>query len=193
MGYGYAEQDDFSDTYTFDGILVSVYKLIDKEIVNRDLSTIRKSGVLFGPVPVFRYPPSRGKNKWIKIHHTKDFLINKWPLFKTYQGVNKEEKNWSKLDKWRIVDYNSSEVEMNFQDYEKLRHLETTILNSGEGVAMKITMMKLIEEKKKVSEFYDLRLLGNRNIYLQLVNTYYGKEKASSLLDDLSDEVIYDY
>ncbi len=194
MGFGYAEQDDFSDVYTFDGILILVYKLIDKEIVDRSAEEIKQSGVLFGPVPIFRYPPPRGKNKWKPIHQTTDFLIKVWPVFKMYQGNDGKNKDWSKLlPKWRITDRSDSTSDLVFKDYETLRHIETTILNAAEGVAIKITMMKIIEEGKKVSDFYDLRLVGDRNMYLQLVNTYYDRETAETLLEDIGDEVIWDY
>lgn len=194
MGFGYAEQDDFSDVHTFDGILISVYKLIDERIVDRSVEEIKSSGVLFGPVSIFRYPPSRGKNKWKSIHQTTDFLINEWPLFKTYQGNEGENKDWSKLlPKWWITDRSDSTNDLVFKDYETLRYLETTILNSAEGVATKITMMKIIEEGKKVSDYYDLRLVGDRNMYLQIVNTYYDKETAETLLEDIGDEVIWEY
>lgn len=187
MGYGYAEQNDFSDIYTFDGILVSVFKLIDTSIEDRSLEEIKQSEKLFGPVPIYRYPPSRGKSKWVHFATTPDFLVKKWPVFKMYQGNDYDSKDWSKLSKWRIVDREKMDFDLTFHNYEHLRHLETTILNTAEGVATKITMMKLIENGKNVDEYYDLNQRENHNLYVQLVNTYYKKETAAKLLEIVDD------
>ncbi|HYG17152.1 MAG TPA: Imm26 family immunity protein [Bacteroidia bacterium] len=188
MGYGYAELDDFSDVYSFDGILVTVFKLIDKEDKEHTIDEIRSSGILFGPVPIFRYPPKRGPLKWRLIGKNPDYLIKEWPVFKYYQKLLKS-KDWSRADYWMKRDRKSDTISgvIEYVSYEIVRYLETTILNAAEGVASKITMMQIIANREEVSGYYDLNLLENRNLYAQLVNTYYDKETAARLLEEIED------
>ncbi|MGV3596332.1 MAG: hypothetical protein ACO1PI_00615 [Bacteroidota bacterium] len=185
FGYAYAEMDDFSDSYPFDGILITVFKLIDSTIVDRSIEDIRQSGISLGPVPIYRYPPLRGKGAWKVINKTSDFLINEWPMFKYLQGVD-NKKDWSTLPGWYKVNRGDKSL---FEEtpYEELRHLETTTLNSAEGVAIKITMMKIIKNGESISQYYDLTQLRESTLYIQLVNTYYDKETATKLLEIVND------
>lgn len=180
MGFGYAEQVDFSDVHTFDGILILVYKLIDDSIVERSIDEIRKSGILFGPVSIFRYPPQRGKGAWKLLCIASDFIINELPPIKFMSG-SKPIKDWSKTKgQWyKYTNWKADPIKVNYED---VRYIETSTLNSSTGIVSKITMMKIIQSGERVSNYYDLTDLGYKNIYIQIVNTYYDKDTAEKLL-----------
>jgi hypothetical protein len=72
-----------------------------------------------------------------------------------------------------------------FTPYEEVRRLETRILNGPGSLAKKFTMKMLLDKGRRVSEFYDLGELGNRNMYVQLINTYYNLEQTIAFLNDL--------
>ena len=78
-----------------------------------------------------------------------------------------------------------NEISNKEENYETIRFLETRILNHPQTVATKITFMKLIDKGFDVTAFYDLKDIGTRNIYLQVINTYYKKEIADYLLSKL--------
>ena len=63
--------------------------------------------------------------------------------------------------------------------------METTILNSRVGVVIKFTMKVILDNNKMVSKYYDLSELGNRNMFVQLVNTYYPLSKTQEYLKQL--------
>lgn len=46
-------------------------------------------------------------------------------------------------------------------------------------------MKTLLDMGKKVSEYYDLSEMGNRNMYVQLINTYYDLRQTEAFLNDL--------
>lgn len=52
-------------------------------------------------------------------------------------------------------------------------------------IVIKATMIKIIEEGNEVSDFYDLKELGNLNVYLQIVNTYFPLSRVIELLSSL--------
>lgn len=93
--------------------------------------------------------------------------------------------NWATLSPWfkqNRFNPNVKDVEC---EYEDIRHLETMILNHIQAIPEKITMMKMIEDGELVKNYYDLKNRGNKNLYLQVVNTYYSKEFAEKLLEAL--------
>ncbi len=67
-------------------------------------------------------------------------------------------------------------------EYEEVRGLEVSILNHVDSVIDKVTMMTIIKEGNDVKDYFDLKQLGNKNLYLQVVNTYYEKFTAEKLL-----------
>jgi hypothetical protein len=50
---------------------------------------------------------------------------------------------------------------------------------------MKFTMKTLLDRGEKVSAYYDLKNLGTKNMYVQLINTYYPLEQTKRFLTDL--------
>lgn len=183
-GYAYAEILDYSDFSSFDGIMIQVYNLIDSDNnISRSVEEIVSSGLKFGPVPIVKYPNIKGKDAWKLIGKNKNHVTT-LPEFKDYMG-SLSIKDWSKLHPWRKTDILTNESDRTELLYEEVRNLETLILNHPEGVRKKITMIKFIEEGISADKFYDMNDLGTRNIYVQVVNTYYDKSKTDELLKTL--------
>lgn len=185
-GHAYAEILDYSDVSDFDGILVQVFNYSNKEKDEKKVSIdeIKKSGILFGPAPVNKYPNTKGKGAW-QLYGKDDDFDTSPPLFKSLRGLL-INYNWATLRPWflddRFGDNKTADVEKNYED---VRNLETMILNHIDSIKVKITMMKIIAEGEKVAEYYDLKDLGNKNLYLQVVNTYYDKKTAEELVSYL--------
>jgi hypothetical protein len=90
--------------------------------------------------------------------------------------------NWLNLKPWfkqNRFDDKADDVEC---QYEEVRHLEIMTLNHLDSIKSKITMMKIIQDKDRVDKYYDLNNSGYKNIFLQIVNTYYPKIRAEKLL-----------
>lgn len=183
LGYAYAEILDFSDISNFDGILIQVFKIveIDKEVgSNRSIEEIKRTGIMFGPAPVNKYPKKMNKGGWELVGKDQEFDKSP-PLFKHLRGLL-IKNNWSNLKPWFKQNRFDDKVDDVECQYEEVRHLETVILNHLDSIKTKITMMKIIQDKERVDKFYDLKNLGYKNLFLQIANTYYPKITADTLL-----------
>lgn len=183
LGLVYAELFDYSDVSDFDGILIQVYDYNDVNVEKNinDIEEIRDSGVIFGPVPINKYPSIRGKFSWKLVGKNSNYSKES-PWFKSFKGNFFKENNWNNLNPWfksKYFDSNSKDIECN---YTEVRRLETMILNHQEMVKIKVTMLYLIKQEKNVGDFYDLTKIGNRNIFIQLINTYFDSSKVDLLL-----------
>ncbi len=187
LGFGFAEFYDFTDEISmFDGRIVYVYNKIDKEEKKQyELTYIREKGVAIGPIRLHKSPNTKGLNSWKYLFKTDNFLIDKLPDTKELQGIEAKDDNW---DNFKNLWYNSNYDKKylpNYVDYEKVRHLETRIINSNLGVVKKATMKYLLDSCKKISEYYDLTEIGNKNLFVQLINTYYPLEKTKEFLKQI--------
>jgi hypothetical protein len=72
-----------------------------------------------------------------------------------------------------------------YVDYEEIRHLETRIIRSPSGVVKEFTMKVILDNKEKVSDYYDLSELGNKNLFVYLINTYYPSDKTKKYLKQI--------
>jgi len=184
-GFGFVEIYDFTDISEFDGRIIYVFNRVDKEEKsNYDLNKIAESGLSLGPIRTVSFPGTRGKNASKYIGQRTELIINEIPETKEFHGLLVNENNWNKLNRW----YRSEKFEelfSNFVNYTELRHLETRILSSIVGISTKFTMKKIIDENKKVSDLYDLNQIGNLNLFVQLINTYYPIEKTEKLLSEM--------
>lgn len=183
LGFVYAELLDYSDVHSFDGILVQVYEYKDSSIEKSisDIDDIRSSGILFGPVPINKYPSIKGKYSWKYLGKSTNYSRES-PWFKSYRGNLFKENNWSNLKPWfksKVFDDDSKDIECT---YNEVRRLETLILNHPETVKIKVSMLYLIRQGKNVGDFYDLSKIGNRNMFVQVINTYFDNEKVELLL-----------
>ncbi|MCL5130549.1 hypothetical protein [Algibacter sp. L4_22] len=185
FGFGFAEIYDFTDFSEFDGRIIYTFNRIDKdEKANYNLKEITESGISLGPIRSVSFPGTRGKYATKYIGQRTDLIINEIPVTKEFQGLLINKNNWNNLKKW----YHSDKFEQEnskFVNYNELRNLETRVLSSIVGIATKLTMKRIIDKNKKVSDFYDLSQMGNLNLFVQLINTYYPIEKTEKLLTEI--------
>ena len=185
QGWAFAELLDYSDISEFDGRMIQVFNITDTN-KNQNLMTVDEiinSGVLFGPAPLNKYPNVKGRNAWI-LYGRNERCSTKTVITKHLRGLLAKD-NWSELKPWfKQFPFQSEQAPIEC-NYEEVRNLETMILNHPDTVRTKITMMKLIEKHEKINKYYDLKDIGNRNLFVQIVNTYYSKEQAKKLLEQL--------
>ena len=184
FGYGFAEIYDFTDQSSFSGRIIFVYNLILRKIeTHSSIDKIVKSGIALGPITLWKFPNARGKGAWKFITKIDTYIIETYPHAKDLRSLLHLYKDWSKFDKWYI---SSDEHDpLMYVPYDKVRRLETRILNPKEGVVTKFTMKNIIDSGKKVVDYYDLNELGTRNMYIQLINTYYPQNKINDLIKDI--------
>ncbi|HYH15227.1 MAG TPA: hypothetical protein VD794_08405 [Flavisolibacter sp.] len=182
LGFGFAEAYDFTDIHSADGNIVFVYNRIDTDIKKSYTPTdITDSGIALGPIRLFRYPNSRGTGAWKYLFKQDSYIIEEPNIVKIGQDNAPWVHDWNNLKKWYKSDYDRNHMP-EYVPYTEVRSLETRIVNSTLGVVTKTTMKKLIDDEKDVTAYYDLSELGNRNMFIQLINTYYPLEKAKELI-----------
>lgn len=184
LGYGFAEVYDFSDVHhSADSIIVFVYNRVDKDSKKTYTpAEITSLGIALGPITLFKYPNSRGVGAWKFLFQTDTFLVEERPVRKAAQDLAPWVYNWNTLKQWHKSDWDPKKGPV-YLPYSEVRTMETGILNSTSGVVIKATMKKLIDEGKNVSDYYDLAQLGNCNMYVQLINTYYPLEQTEKLME----------
>jgi hypothetical protein len=185
LGYGFAEVYDFTDDSMFDGRIIYVFNRLDKtEEKEYSYSEIRATGITLGPIRLYKFPNIRGLNAWKFLFRVTDFIIDSLPETKELRGVE-TDNNWDNLADWYSSNYDSKNQMPTYVPYEKLRHLERRIINAPSGVATKFTMKVILDNKKKVSDYYDLNNLADKNMFIQLINTYYPLAKTKLFLKQL--------
>jgi len=186
LGYGFAEVYDFTDHSMFDGRIVYVFNRLDKdEKKNYDFSDIRSSGIALGPIRLYKFPNTRGLHSWKFLFKTDNLLINELPETKELQGLEWKDDNWNNFKgQWYSSNYGPKRLPT-YVDYEKVRHLETRIVNSSTGVVNQFTMKVILDRQEKISKYYDLSELGNKNMFVYLINTYYPLEKTKEYLKQI--------
>ena len=185
LGYGFAEVYDFTDHSMFDGRIVYVYNRRDKkDEKNYELSEIRETGIALGPIRLYKFPAARGLHSWKYLFKSDELIIAELPETKELHGLTFKDDNWNNFKTW----YNSKDFKypLVYTDYEKIRHLETRIISSPSGVAKEFTMKVILDNKEKVSDYYDLSKLGNKNLFVYLINTYYPLDKTKKYLKQIS-------
>jgi hypothetical protein len=186
LGYGFAEVYDFTDESMFDGRYVYVYDRIDKEIQKAyKMQEIRLCPIVLGPITLYKFPNVRGLHAWRYLFQTPDLLLLERPPYKFCQTLIFKNDNWADLPDWVRGPYDMRKPRI-YVDYEQVRYLETRILNSSVGVVKQFTMKFLLDRGLSVIDYYDLSDLGNRNMFVYLVNTYYTLEKTLEFLSQLA-------
>lgn len=185
FGFAFAEVYDFTDYSPFEGRYTYVFNKIDL-VAGRvyNISNIRSSGIALGPIAFYKFPNVRGIGAWKLIGQTKDFLLTERPPSKELRGMHHVNDNWDELGDWYRAPYDFNKLP-EYGPYELVRNLETRILNGPGSVVMKLTMKTILDGGKKVSDYYDLTQLGTKNMYVQLINTYYSLERAKTFLKDI--------
>ena len=185
LGYGFAEVYDFTDHSMFDGRIVYVYNRHDKtEQKEYIYSEIKKTGIALGPIRLYKFPNTRGLHSWKFLFQTDELMIQSLPETKELRGLESKDDNWDNLGDWYSSNYDRKQMPT-FVPYEKVRHLENRIINSPSGVVKKFTMKIILDNKEKVSDYYDLNNLGDKNMFVQMINTYYTLTKTKLFLKQL--------
>jgi hypothetical protein len=186
LGFALCKLTDYTDIASFDGALVSVLKKQFYSIEEiPSITDIDKIEILFGPLPLNKYPNVKGKGAWKFVGQTTK-LDKKIPIFKgTIERVALYKAlDWSTVNSWYKIDLNDKEA---FTDYENVRGLEMRILYDMNSIELRATMHFLLLNNKKVESFYDLGIERNRNIYLHMINTSFEKIEADKYLKAISD------
>ena len=103
--------------------MVQVYNLIENEDkIPNSIHEIITSGIKFGPVPISKYPNTKGKNSWKLIGKNENFTSN-LPFFKDHIG-NLSVKDWSKLSPWRKIHFLSNDLDRTEYDYDQVGTLK---------------------------------------------------------------------
>jgi len=173
LGFGFAEVYDFTDQSIFDGRLVYIFYRHDvneqKEYVP---SEIRDSKIALGPIRLYKFPATRGLHSWKFLFKADDLFIKELPETKELHSLSVKDNNWSNL-KTLYKSRRDFKKQLVYVDYEEIRHLETRIISSPSGVAKEFSMKVILDRNEKVSDYYDLFELGNKNVFTYLINTYY--------------------
>jgi hypothetical protein len=182
FGFGFAEVYDFSDTHSVDSVIVYVYNRIDgKTADSYRVEEISSSGISLGPIRLYSYPNTRGVGAWKYIGNRDSYIIEEPNVSKNAQELSPLVYDWSTLKRWHRSNWNT-ETGPEYVPYETVRTLETRILNTNFSIVRKTTMKRIIDSGKDIRTYYNLGELGNRNSFVQLVNTYYSLETAQELL-----------
>jgi len=186
LGFGFAEVYDFTDYSTFDGRVVYVFNRLDKEEKSGyDILEIGKTGIAIGPIRLHKFPNTRGVHAWKFILKNENFLITELPETKELQALRSNDDNWNNFKlKWYNSNYDKQKLP-DYVDYAEVRHLETRIINPPSGVVTKFTMKVIIDNNEQVSKYYDLSDLGTKNMFVQMINTYYPLIRTKELLKQL--------
>ena len=183
LGYGFAEAYDFTDIHSADGSMVFVYNRIDKEIKKHyNLEEITSTGISLGPIRLISYPNSRGIGAWKYLFKHDKFIIEEPNITKHEQGFLPIVNDWNTIKRWYKSDWDPKGPP-EYVPYSQVRQLETSIINTNQSVVKKATMKNLIDAGENVTKYYDLSELGNRNMFVQLINTYYPLEKTIELIE----------
>jgi hypothetical protein len=183
FGFSYAQLIDHSDKYDFSGRLIYVYtpqKIISHQ--NNELKEIVASKILFGPVPLYRYPNVKGRGAWKYIGKTTQFIRTP-PVFKKVLASEYDTWDWSKLKTWYSL--TSFEKRSDFVNYEDVRYLEMPVLHTTRDIEIRTTMHKILLDKKKVEKYYDLRDTDLRLLYIELINTCFKKNETLKYLKSI--------
>jgi hypothetical protein len=185
LGFGFAEVYDFTDISMFDGRIIYVFNRLDSQMkAQYAISEIKDSGIALGPIRLYKFPNTRGIRSWKYLFRSENMLITSLPETKELQEFNIKENNWDNLKTWRRSIKDLREP-IKYVPYQEVRHLETRIINSPLGVTKEFSMKIILDNKEKVSGYYDLSNLGNKNMFVYLVNTYYPLKKAKAFLKQI--------
>jgi len=186
LGYAYCKVLDFRYIREFDGLLVKVFDHIVQEPI-KDINILRETGWLFGARRTPWLPGTRGKGAW----KTKGVLIaeddNIIPDFKYCIKRPAFVENESLLEPWDVVRDINKYIPCS---YEKVRHLEDTILSPKPGIEIRTAMEYCRIHNLEISEHFDLSKTINELIYKQMIKVpiyrTIPKEIRGKALDNVS-------
>lgn len=190
LGFGFGEVYDFTDLTMFDGRLVYVYNRHDTvDKVNYELCEIRGTGLALGPIRLHKFPNTRGLHSWKYLFKSEDFVVTELPPYKELHALQRNDSNWDNYKgKWYQSSYDQRKELPIYVDYQKVRELETRIINPPAGVVTKFTMKLILDRGDNLSAYYDLSDPGKKAMFIQLVNTYYPLKDTRKFLKQLPGE-----
>lgn len=194
QGFAYCEFVDFSDIFSFDGRLLYVFDLIEKEINNSiDVNYIKKHKILFGPVPLVKAPTLQSKEVKLALIGKAENINSAMPTFK-YTLAPTVKKDWTKLNgDWHRNTWSLDRGKAGHSglseplSYEEVRYFEEAVLHTLKGVVIRTTMIVLIKQGKDVKDFYDLQDFYLRGLFIRVANTSFDKAAAKRLLLEIND------
>lgn len=180
LGFCYCRYDDYTDLSTFSGNVLTVFDQYNIDIIN-EVESLASAKKLFGPVSTFAKPSIRGVKKWKKIGRliTSQTSV---PQFKYQHGLLLI-KDWETVKPWFVVtSFSGLGREL---PYPLVRELERTILYSMYDIEIRSTMHYLLQNNKKVNDYYDLSNLNNWFLYADILNTSLSYLNAKKYLEEM--------
>lgn len=168
LGYAYCKVLDFRNIREFDGVLVKVYDLLVKAPID-DIKILAASDLLFGARRLTGLPNTRGKGAW----KHKGVLVgeddNIVPDFKYSQKYSALVEDESTLKEWYVMKNLTESTDIPCP-YEKVRHLENTVVGSQYGIEIRTAMEFYRKNGWDIKSHFDFNELSNSNIYRMMIN-----------------------
>ena len=169
IGFGYCKVIDFRNIRKFDGIIVKVFDYISKEPL-KEIGCLGNVDYLFGARRLSDIPNTRGKGAW----KMKGVLIsaddNVIPDFKYSNKSSPLVKDESNVSPWFVVKDINKTSEIQYS-YDKVRHLEDTVITGQLGIELRTAMEYMRINKIDIRKHFDITVTTNWNIYRTMINT----------------------
>ncbi len=169
IGFGYCKVIDFRNIRKFDGIIVKVFDYISKEPL-KEIGCLGNVDYLFGARRLSDIPNTRGKGAW----KMKGVLIsaddNVIPDFKYSNKSSPLVKDESTVSPWFVVKDINKTSEIQYS-YDKVRHLEDTVITGQLGIELRTAMEYMRINKIDIRKHFDITVTTNWNIYRTMINT----------------------
>jgi hypothetical protein len=164
--YAFCKFFDFTHLSKFHGLLAQVYdKFSDKE--DNRIEDLKSCDWLFGPRSMHRWPDLRKDTGWKSLGILSAPDDDKVPDFKGTYSFPYIVEDESSIGKWYVIhDLTKSED----CEYSAVRHLETKILTTKNGLADRTGMEYCRANNADVADFYDLEEEGHKYMYWQMIN-----------------------
>jgi len=166
LGYAYCKILDFRYIREFDGVLVKVFNHFAKEPI-KDITILREKDWLFGARRMPWLPGTRGKGAWKFKGVLIDENDNVIPDFKYCLADSYLVENPAKIGPWDAVKNINNYVP---SDYEKVKHLEDTVLSTRPGIERRTAMEYCRMHGRNIKKLFDLNEVGNKIVYTQMMN-----------------------
>lgn len=90
---------------------------------------------------------------------------------------------WSEKRNWSMVEYSrEGELSRSICTLEEMKNLESTILQTWETSVLKMEIWSMILMNKDLKRALNFSEIGIRNLFVQVVNTYFEKPEIENLV-----------
>ncbi len=166
IGYAYCKILDFRYIRKFDGVLIKVFDYIVKTPLD-DITELASKELLFGARRMPDLPGTRGKGAW----KNKGVLIsdddNLIPDFKYCIKGAAFLEDESKVGPWDAVKNINNHLT---SSYEKIRHLEDTIVSPRLAIEIRTGMEYYRINNIRIDKKFDMTRTINDLVYKQMIN-----------------------